>query len=283
MIQSEQKNLAAALEPRYGKREAELIAALCLEKLSGLRSWQLRQHPGFQLTAAQLERLAAYRAQLLAGRPVQYVLEEAWFQELPFYVNEAVLIPRPETEELVEWVAEACSQRAANFSVLDVGTGSGCIAIGLARRLPEATVTGCDVSVAALAVARCNGESFAPSVRWVECNFLDAAARANLPPPDVLVSNPPYIPLAERSSLEEHVYHYEPATALFVPDEKPLLFYEAIAAYAREFSKPPDIFMELHAALSGEVAALFRNSGFGNQELRKDMQGQERMLRVSCD
>ncbi|HEV3325314.1 MAG TPA: peptide chain release factor N(5)-glutamine methyltransferase [Puia sp.] len=292
-LQRAQTQLAIQLTPLYGSREAGLIADWVMEKLTGLKRIDRLVHTSEPLSAPILEQYENYRDQLLAHRPVQYVLHESWFAGWKFYVDENVLIPRPETEELVEWTAQtiaSASQTGAadtpspsqTGALLDVGTGSGCIAIALAKKLPSLSIHACDVSSEALGVAQRNATQLNADIRFHQLDFLDPRQWTDLPPIRWLVSNPPYIPLSERSAMAPHVTGAEPSLALFVPDADPLVFYRALSEFARQKLLPGgNIFVEIHEDLASAAVDLFKTAGFQKVILRKDMQGRDRMIRVS--
>jgi release factor glutamine methyltransferase len=233
---------------------------------------------------------------LMQHEPVQYVLQEAWFGGLKLYVNNQVLIPRPETEELVDWIINdvkasgknvfqnnmAEADETTSLKIMDIGTGSGCIALALKKAMPKAEVWGCDASDGALTVARRNGAALDIRVDFVGVDFLNAAQRKQLPTIDIIVSNPPYIPLKDKEKMNPNVVGYEPHQALFVPDDNALIFYEAIASFAKEhLYENGCIYVEIQEDLSEEVVQLFTAYGFQNIVLKKDMQGKDRMVKIS--
>lgn len=309
-LQQAQRELATDLSPLYGQREGALIADWVMEKLTGRKRIDRLVDRSEPLPTPTLEQYEKYRAELLAGRPVQYVLAESWFCGMKFYVDERVLIPRPETEELVEWVAQtiAAENTAATpataspsptapplpagtpipvppfpaGALLDVGTGSGCIAISLAKQLPALDTHSCDISGDALAVARRNAAELGATVHFHHLDFLDSRRWATLPPIRWLVSNPPYIPLNERTTMASHVTEAEPSLALFVPDDDPLVFYRALGEFARQRLLPGGaVFVEIHEDLASATIDLFKAAGFQQVILQKDMQGKDRMIRAS--
>jgi release factor glutamine methyltransferase len=299
-LQEAQLQLTDQLIPLYGEREAGLIADWAMEKLTGRKKIDRLVHASEPLTGPFLQQYESYRVQLLAHRPVQYVLHESWFCGMNFYVDENVLIPRPETEELVEWAAETIASAqpasrpgtppaASNITLapppgplLDVGTGSGCIAIALAKKIPTLHTHACDVSTGALGVAARNAASLHADIHFHQLDFLDNHQWAALPHIKWLISNPPYIPQAERAAMAPHVADAEPALALFVPDSDPLLFYRALAGFARQRLLPGgSIFVEIHEDLASGAIELFKSAGFQQVVLRKDMQGRDRMIRAS--
>ncbi len=225
------------------------------------------------LTVEQQERFYQYSSRLLAATPVQYVTGYAWFMGQKFKVNEEVLIPRPETEELVEWVRSSSKQDQP--LILDIGTGSGCIPIMLKTLIPCATVHAVDISPGAVGMARQNAREKNAEIVFFELDFLDEDQWSLLPAVDVIVSNPPYIPLHDKHTMEKHVVDHEPHLALFVPDEDPLLFYKAMLRFAEQKLKPGGmIFWEIHHELAPKLAEICAHP----VEIRKDMQGRERMV-----
>ena len=266
-----------ALVPAYGEREARAVAMLLLEDGFGVRRNDVYAGLVRPFSAEERGRLAAMLRRLSAGEPVQYVLGRCDFCGRTFGVRPGVLIPRPETEELVRWVAEAEAGRP--LRLLDAGTGSGCIAVTLALSLPGSRVEAWDVSEEALAVARGNARSLGAAVRFVRRDLL-------APPPgdaafDVIVSNPPYVTERERAEMEPRVLCHEPATALFVPDDDPLRFYRALAALGRAaLPAGGRMYLEINRAYGPDVCDLLRASGYAGAELRRDFCGNDRMVRA---
>jgi release factor glutamine methyltransferase len=274
-----QQQLTKSLYDLYDDREAANIADWVMEHVTGMRKIDRIMHKQSPLAPQRIDQLQQYTRQLLDHRPVQYVLHEAWFCGLPFYVDENVLIPRPETEELVEWIAEDVRSRKY-FSILDIGTGSGCIPISLKKKLPQAEIYACDVSEQALAVASKNAAAQQTPVHFLEADFLNTATWPTLPAVDVIVSNPPYIPHHNQSTMLQNVLAWEPHLALFVPNEDPLVFYDAIARFAQEKLRPGgSIFVEIHEDLGAQTKALFELKGFA-AEVKKDFQGKDRMVKA---
>lgn len=294
-IQEARLLLVQPLHSLYDAREAGNIADWVLEHLTGLRKVDRIVHRDRPLTEVQTQLLADYTAQLLAHRPVQYVLQEAWFAGLRFYVDENVLIPRPETEELVEWVVEEAGGRkpevgswksevgsSSSLRILDIGTGSGCIPIALKKRMPDAMVYACDVSEGALQVATQNAAALDAPVTFYLLDILDERTWADLPAVDILVSNPPYIPLRDKDAMRDNVLEYEPHLALFVENNDPLLFYDAIARLAQErLLARGRVYVEIHEELGPAVVGLFERYGLEEVMLKQDLQGKDRMVRGS--
>lgn len=274
------RQITDTLETIYPPGEAAAITGLLLEHITGLRPQDGRFRENNLLTTGQEEALAPAVQRLLAHEPVQYITGEAWFCGLRFQVNPSVLIPRPETEELVEWVISQCRFPIQSLQIADMGTGSGCIPIALKKRLNKAEVTGYDISAAALDTARGNAAGLGIAVTFHLLNLLDENASAQLPRFDFITSNPPYIPQREKEEMPLNVTLYEPALALFVPDQDALVFYRALAQLGHTKLNPGGmLMMELHENLAQDCLQLFSDSGY-NVEIKKDMQGKERMLRA---
>jgi release factor glutamine methyltransferase len=279
----------------YEEQEAANIASWVLEHLTGASRIDRLMRKDTPLNTQQLRRLTEVHHRLLHHEPIQYVLGESYFYSLKLFVDNNVLIPRPETEELVDWVFKDVKAAGKDvferrpfeadvttqLKILDVGTGSGCIALALKKAMPKAEVWGCDVSEGALNVARRNGSELDIRVDFQGLDFLDTAQQKSLPTVDIVVSNPPYIPLDNKEAMRPNVVAHEPHTALFVPDNNALVFYEALARFGRHHLHPGgSIYCEIHEDLGREVVALFTREGY-TTELRKDMQGKERMVKAT--
>ncbi|MDB5251117.1 MAG: hypothetical protein JWP27_286 [Flaviaesturariibacter sp.] len=287
--------LAAGLRGLYGEGESTGIGALLMEHLTGMDRARRSMSRDAALDAAQLQLLTKISARLQAAEPVQYVLGEAWFAGLRLFVNPNVLIPRPETEELVDWIVRDLAEKGlpvfekhptdadetTKLKILDVGTGSGCIALALKHRMPRAEVWGCDVSEEALNVARRNGAELDIRVDFQGIDFLDEERQKLLPTVDVLVSNPPYIPRRDAGLMHANVVDHEPHLALFVPDEDPLVFYRALARFGhKRLYSGGLLYVEIHEDLADDVRELFFSEGYGPIDVRADMQGKERMVKA---
>ena len=284
LLQATQQ-LQSGLVPLYDEREAGNIAALVMERVTGWKRIDRVLNKQYDLLPGQLDMLKNYTAQLLQHRPVQYVLEEAWFYDMQFYVDEHVLIPRPETEELVDWIVQEINSNSGKKNeptILDVGTGSGCIAIALKKELPGAQVWACDVSEDALHVARRNAAANEVQVNFLPLDFLQPGQRTKLPVVDILVSNPPYIPLNNRAAMHPRVLRYEPHGALFVADNDPLTFYKAIADFTQTHLRYNGaIYTEIHEHMAAAIKELFYARGFHTVEIKQDLQGKDRMVKAS--
>lgn len=276
-VHEAQQQLLTSLHELYDNREAANIADWVMEHVTGMRKIDRIMHKQSPLAPDRLAQLEQYTRELLAHKPVQYVLHEAWFCGMPFYVDENVLIPRPETEELVEWVVEEAGNAQ---SILDIGTGSGCIPVSLKKKLPQVKVYSCDVSAPALMVAAKNAAAQNVTVHFMQADFLNADTWPSLPEVDIIVSNPPYIPHHNQLSMLPNVLAYEPHLALFVPNEDPLVFYDAIARFAKQRLLPGgSIFAEIHEDLGEQTKTLFESKGFV-AEVKKDFQGKNRMVKA---
>lgn len=269
-----QQQLRDQIRHLYGERESSVIAQWVVEDLTGTtRADRLLRDP--ELTEEQTAKFERSSQQLLAGVPMQYVLGYAMFMGLQFSVNHHVLIPRPETEELVQWLLESTPKES---KILDIGSGSGCIPIVISKQRPDASVTSIDVSADALTVAKENAQRLKAHVKWVEGDFLDLSVQDQLDHPTAIISNPPYVPNSDKDSMAAHVVDHEPHVALFVPDDDALKFYRAIISYGSRYGVT-EIFFETHYQLAQQVAALGEGSGY-RAEVRKDLGGNERMVRL---
>jgi len=271
--------LKKQLADQYESVELGPILSILIEHVTG---WdQVRQviHKDNTISAAQELAFETAATALLAGRPIQYITGKTWFMGEPYNVNEQVLIPRPETEELVDWVIEYAAIKGKALRILDIGTGSGCIAIALKKALPEAIVSAIDISTGAIKIAAANAAALKADIEWIALDILNTAF---LPDQyDVIVSNPPYIPMQEMKNMELQVTDYEPNIALFVPDEDTLVFYKAIARLAKlHLSTNGQLFFEIHYDQGDAMIALLDEMHF-HAELRTDMFGKDRMVRAS--
>ena len=264
--------LTARLTGLYDAREARSIALIALAELAGLPLSALLTDPGAPMAADGFEAMAA---QLAAGRPVQYAVGHTEFYGHRFAVREGVLIPRPETEELVSWVVH--DERRAR-ALLDVGTGSGCIAVTLARLIPESRITAVDISEKALSIARENARRLDAKVDFRQGDALGELFPGQREQFDLIVSNPPYIPRSEKASIRVNVTGYEPAEALFVEDGDPLIFYRAIARNARRLLRPGGrLYFEIHENFADETLRMLTREGFPDTAVRRDLNDKNRM------
>jgi len=283
--------------------EATAIAFMLLEEKAGLSRLQVLTE---KEADTDVELLLSIARQIAQGTPVQYALGSARFCGLTLHVGPGVLIPRPETEELVEWATEAIQQLPTPApSILDIGTGSGCIAITLAKRFPEAKVTATDISPDALRIARQNAQTQGVAIDFIQHDILASppCPPPSQPPPsslcppsppcppsslrplcDVVVSNPPYVCDSEAAQMERNVLDHEPHQALFVPDTRPLLFYDAIARQARHLLAPGGhLFFEINRRFGHELTTLLHTLGYTHIELRQDQFGNDRMIKATLE
>lgn len=271
--------LFTALGTIYDDREAAAIAHEALEYITGAGRLQRLTDKDRRLTGEQELQFIEIKKGLLSGRPMQYVLGYAWFMGRRFIVNEHVLIPRPETEELMQWIVD--DYKGNSPGIIDIGTGSGCIPVSLKLLLPGADVTAIDISKGALAVAQANATLLGADIEFNTLDFLDTNTWHQLPPVDVIISNPPYIPETERDTLSSNVREHEPGQALFVPGDDALLFYRHIAMFAQEYlARGGAVYCELHVDYARATEDLFKGMGFTDTELRADMHGNLRMLKA---
>lgn len=282
-IQLAYQRLLAQLYNIYKHREAANIADLTIEHVTAQRKIDRILYKNLPLTSTQEQTLLTLTQQLLKHKPVQYVLGEAWFCNMKLYVDENVLIPRPETEELVEWIVHETRSGDIHCSkMIDTGTGSGCIAIALKKKLHKAEVDAIDVSAEAIEVAKRNALEQNVDVRFFHANFLDETHYKHLSYYDVIVSNPPYVKKSEENTMQANVLQYEPHVALFVPDDDALKFYKAIAMFGKSnLNQHGNIYVEINEALAQDVVTLFADNGYKNVVLKKDMQGKDRMIKAS--
>ncbi|MEI8278477.1 MAG: peptide chain release factor N(5)-glutamine methyltransferase [Bacteroidota bacterium] len=269
------------LEMLYDTHEATAIAHDVLHHITGLNKMQRLMNKDQALRADQEIQFINFKAKLLKGTPLQYVLGSTLFMGHDFKVNEHVLIPRPETEELVQWIISENHEHQKDLSILDVGTGSGCIPISLKLAMLNTSITSCDISNQALDVAKNNAIKLDTNINFLHLDFIKHEMWNRLPHYDIIVSNPPYIPLVEKEKLHVNVRDHEPALALFVPSEDPLIFYKSLAAFGRtHLNKKGCIYCELHVDHALETKKLFQLYGYTHVEVRKDMQGNNRMLKA---
>ena len=276
-----EQSLTTALDGLYDDREAATIAGMVMEFVTGkskMDRWLQKNEP---LTLENLNYLEKYSRELLTGKPVQYVLGQAWFAGLCLQVNEHTLIPRPETEELVNlcasWAAAKKIQQAP-LKIVEVGTGSGCIAIALQKKLPSAQITAVDISTEAIKVASANAIANNMSITFKTLDFLDESNWPELGGFDIIISNPPYIADIEKESMAGHVLNFEPHTALFVRDNGPLIFYSALANFGNKYlHKDGAVFVEINQALGIQTQDVFEQNNYTTL-LKKDLFENDRMI-----
>jgi release factor glutamine methyltransferase len=262
----------------YSLSEATTMTDWIFENVASIQRADVIKTPNLELSQSILAELDNRIHQLLLHKPIQYILGEAWFYDMKLKVNENVLIPRPETEELVGMIITN-NQQNSDIKILDIGTGSGCIPITLKKHLPDAVITSIDFSEGAILVAKENASIQNTAIQFIHVDFLDESGWTNFPKFDVIVSNPPYIPLNEKEKMDKNVTAYEPGMALFVPDNDPLLFYKKIAAFGKKHLNPEGkIYLEIHEDYAKETAAVFTALQYDHVLVKEDMFGKERMV-----
>jgi release factor glutamine methyltransferase len=276
----------AGLSQLYVSNEVEAVTLLIISEILGFSKAKIKAFPELELSEAQYTRVTNILSELKTGKPIQYILGKTEFYGLPFLVNPSVLIPRPETEELVEGVIHSINNRKRSVDVdkgriLDVGTGSGCIAIAIKKNLPVFEVSAIDISTAALQTARENAALNEVDINFIEADILNLNAEMGSHKYEIIISNPPYVTLHDKTQMHHNVVDFEPHTALFVPENDPLLFYNAIADFAKINLTPNGfLFFEINESYGSEVVNLLRAKGFLNIELKKDMSDRDRMIRA---
>lgn len=276
------------LDGIYPTEEVGSFFYSAVEHYLGLERFVLVVQPGLVLAKEEEAPLFKVLSELKQEKPLQYILGTTHFMDLELKVNKHVLIPRPETEELVEWILSDCQvERSRDLKILDIGTGSGCIAIALAKKLPDTKVFALDVSEEALEVAKENAKRNEVDVTFIQQDILDSDTSSTLGAGldfksgfDIIISNPPYVRELEKEQMRNNVKAFEPHVALFVQDEAPLLFYRAITEFASShLNKNGKLYFEINQYLGKETQALLEAHNFLEIELRKDMFGNDRMLK----
>jgi release factor glutamine methyltransferase len=278
-LQALKQQFKNELSTQYENIELNSLLSILFEHITGWNQLNQVLHKEDPLSQEFQTQLKNAIAKIKDGAPIQYITGKAWFMGNHFKVNQHVLIPRPETEELVEWVTEYANIINKPLQILDIGTGSGCIAISLKLALSNCMVAGIDISDTALDVAKENANLLAAEVSWMQENILDTVYLPNKF--DIIVSNPPYIPFKENINMQVQVKNFEPSIALFVTNEDPLIFYRTIARLGKQYlSSNGQLFFEMHYDQGKALLALFDEMGY-HAELRQDMFGKDRMLRAS--
>ena len=280
-----------SLQNIQDEQEIESFFFILTEYLHNLKRIDVALNPNFELSEVEVEKWNAILVDLQQEKPIQYITGEAWFYGLRFEVNENTLIPRPETEELVEWIVESQKSKVQSqkLEILDIGTGTGCIPISLKANLPQANVSAIDVSEQAIEVAKRNADLNKVEINFIQANILEVEDLSQLPSSNthpssynIIVSNPPYVRNLEKQEIKKNVLDYEPHLALFVEDTDALLFYRKIAQLALKNLAPKGLlFFEINQYLGKETFELLENLGFKNIELKKDIYGNDRMIRCS--
>lgn len=274
------KEFITALSDEYPDEEAGSFFTLLAEAHLGMTRLETALNPDRPISRKEQQKFQTAIRRLLQHEPVQYIIGETYFYGLRFKVNDAVLIPRPETEELVDWVLEDTLSFPGTFGleILDIGTGSGCIAVSIANRLPQASVSALDISGGALETARENAKLNNAAVNFFRADVLQLESLGR--DYNIIISNPPYVRELEKRQMQRNVLEHEPERALYVKDEDPLIFYRKITKLAKEaMDTGGKLYFEINQYLSAETGAMVEEQGFA-VELRKDMFGNFRMLKA---
>lgn len=267
------------LEPNYGSDESKQLVFALTEHFFGFDRLKLAFQPGHRLSESEMLTLHFAVKELKSGKPLQYITGVAHFSGHRFFVNTSVLIPRPETEELVNLAADFCRRMEHSSNVLDVGTGSGCIAISIKKLCPQARVQGCDISSEALSVAHQNALSLDADVDFFVCDIQSYDSGYQPCTFDLLVSNPPYVLYADKIDMKSNVLEWEPHLALFAPDEDPVFYYRKLASMALNCLVPTGrLMVEIHEKMGEAVSNLFTESGFSVVSVYHDINGKERFI-----
>ena len=273
------------LDAIYGIDEVDCFFDMLLNAYLGFSRIDMVLSPKLTITKTEEQPLFEALSRLKLEEPIQYIIGSTEFYGLKLKVNQHTLIPRPETEELVDWIIRELKNKDSKTTILDIGTGSGCIAIALAKNLPKTKVQAIDISEEALKVAKENAEINNVEVEFIEKDILsetltpvDSSSQGL----DIIVSNPPYVRNLEKSEIKNNVLIYEPHLALFVQDEDPLLFYKAISLFAvNNLHTDGQLFFEINQYLGKEMILLLETYGFTNIELKKDLFGNQRMIKAT--
>jgi len=269
----------------YDEQESTSIAKIFLEDTLSIGSYEIFLYPEHRIDQLAQSKILTGTEKLAQGIPVQYVTGITEFVGLPFIVTPDVLIPRPETEELLWWIV--ADQEGEEVCIVDIGTGSGCLAVTLSKMLTKATIFAFDISHNALTIAKRNAEHNQVKVHFFHDNILNPSSELNKLSCQVIVSNPPYVTIKEQQQMHQNVLKFEPHLALFVPNEDPLQFYNAICQYAAKSTRPKTtVYLEINELFGSETVNIFQQKGF-TTEIRKDINGKERMIKAvkeqNCD
>ncbi|GGE12101.1 peptide chain release factor N(5)-glutamine methyltransferase [Psychroflexus salis] len=273
-----QSQFAKELTEIYPKTEIRTFLNWLVEAYLGWNTTQMLLNSQEELAKEKVQLFQEALSELKKQKPIQYILGETEFYALPFKVNASVLIPRPETEELVDWIIEDYTNTTEKIDITEIGTGSGCIATSLAKNNTNFRLTAYDISTEALAIAEQNAKLNQVTINFKQQDILQLQ---QLPDQvDVLVSNPPYVKMDERKLIRSNVFDYEPHLALFVENDSALIFYEKIIELALQQEKIPTVYVEINQALGDETRALFENAGFKDVSLKKDIFHKPRMIKA---
>lgn len=282
-----QSFFSAELASKYPQSEIDSFFAIIIEEQLGLQRIDTVLQPNFFIDKANLSTLKKVIKRLQKEEPIQYIFGKTEFFGLPFFVDKNTLIPRPETEELVAWIIEEVeNSKKKNITILDIGTGSGCIAISLQKKLPKSTISAIDISEKAIVIAKKNAKKNKVNINFFKADILkttslDEIFKKENTSFDIIVSNPPYVRELEKAEIKNNVLQNEPHLALFVDDENPLLFYKKIAGLAKQnLTKNGLLFFEINQYLFQETIELLNEFGFYSTKLKKDIFKNNRMLKA---
>ena len=271
-------NTIKSLASQYGDQESEQFFYMLSEAYLGFSKIDIALNPNEFIAKEKEELIALTLVRLKNNEPIQYIIGDTYFYGNTFVVNEHTLIPRPETEELVDWVLKDTPNKP--IDILDIGTGSGCIAISLSQKLIKATVYAMDISEGALQTAKINAENIKVNVKFIEQDVLKESKLFK--DFDIIVSNPPYVRCSEKQAMSANVLDYEPDSALFVSDTDPLIFYYKIAElFLAQAKKTAVLYFEINEYLGAELIEGLKKIGFTSVEIRQDFRGKDRMLKAS--
>ena len=284
-ISEQKQHFKKQLSGLFPSEEIQSFFNILSEKYLNLSRIEIALNPDRKISVTDAEKFQRALLRLKNHEPIQYIIGETEFYGLPFKVNNHTLIPRPETEELVEWILseqKLTTHYSLLTTILDIGTGSGCIAISLAKNLPNSKISALDISEEALKIARENAETNKVEVDFFQTDILVAET---LPKKyNVIVSNPPYVRELEKKQMQQNVLKYEPDSALYVSNEDPLLFYRVISQLAKNHLQPNGkLFFEINEYLADELTDLLKNEGFKNIEIKKDIFGKDRMIKCTLN
>lgn len=278
LLKDLREKMIGGLNTLYPERESKSLADILIHSLTGFSYQDILLNPGIVIDQAISDDLTEKYKELLSGKPVQYITGSSFFYGFEYEVDPSVLIPRPETEELVKWISDEWKDKPG-LRILDIGTGSGCIIITLGKMLQDPKLTAIDISVKALLTASRNALKHNVEVDFFQHDILDEDEWSKFGPFDLVVSNPPYVRESEKALMKPNVLDNEPHEALFVPNDDALLFYRAIAKFAKlHLEAGGALYLEINENLGRDVVDLLRNEGFGKVVLKKDMQGKDRMV-----
>jgi len=276
-------NFSKQLSTIYDTNEVNSLCMMVLENVVNISSAKIKAFPETEISTPESEAITNILTRLTTGEPIQYIFGYTEFNGLSFKVNPSVLIPRPETEELVEWIISSVgNSELAIGNFLDIGTGSGCIPVSLKKNLPDAEVSAIDISLEALQTAKENAELNNANVDFIQADILNPIHHSPLTTHySLIVSNPPYVTLADKKLMHTNVTDFEPHNALFVPEDDPLIFYKAIADFAAtHLEKGGLLFFEINENYGKQIVELLSSKLFINIELRKDISGKDRMVKA---